>query len=769
MVSAVTPPKTKDKPDFDGLLTVFRANIMPAMQQDLADSLGVTVASVRLLDPGWYPAQDAWITPEWTPDGQLCGLTKRLPSGKKIAWETGKRGLAYIQSDFPNVAPSYHNLHFERVGDADIPCPKCERTRDGCLVSMDEIGVVDCICVRTPEGAARVMPSGCGYLHHIRDPQVSPTSSSGLDSTVIIVEGWSDLLMAKDLGYRAVAAPSAQCGAEMLAKLLRGQYVDAVLVGDNDEVGRVGLEVKFETLKSVCRSAVKVFPPVPYKDLRAAHPTREEFEGWVSKTGDRKSDSNLLPCSDPPELVDLWLREQQTNGVGQRLFVRVNGAFYHWRDTYYQRVEEDAYRGLLYKFFGDKRVKTPVADDAVKIQKLKLNGHVINDLVDVLKSKCLVPVDPGEHEPLVIATGRSLDLTRAVVFKNGIYHVLEKRLDELTPGTFLTSTLPYDYDPKYTCPDSLGVIYDIFQDDQESIDLLQEFAGYLLTADNSFESLLFLIGAPGAGKGTVVTMLEAMLGPQRCGTFELADLGNRFARARLLGKYIVCFNEDVIGRKDSGKILAALKRLTGNDSVSIEEKFQKGFDTKLFCRAVYSGNELPIFEDASRSLARRLNILKFSHVPDKPDYSLKKRVVRESPGLAMWALQGLRRLLENQKFTRPKVSEEFLQDSDKLSNPLGATFEDCLKFESDGFTSKVVLYQLYSAICEVENMPRLANNIFFLKFKARYGSQIVDSNKRGPVDASGKRPWGVQGVTLLPEAYEYLLKNDNGGLKYAHG
>jgi putative DNA primase/helicase len=727
------------------------------MQQDLADSLGVTVASIRLLDPGYYPAQDAWITPEWTPDGRLCCLIKRLPNGKKIAWDGGHRGLAGLHSDFPNITPSYLDLRFERVGDLDIPCPVCGRERDGCLTSMDSAGnPVDTICVRTPQGAAREMPSGCGWLHHIRESQGTSASSAGLDSIVLVVEGWSDLLMAKDLGYRAVAAPSAQCGAEMLAKLLRGQYVDAVLVGDNDEVGRAGLETKFETLKLVCRSAVKVFPPVPYKDLRAAHPTREQFEEWISKTGNRTSDSNLLPCSDPPEIADLWLREQMTNGNGDCLFIRVNGTFYHWQDTYYHRMEEGAYRGLLYEYLGPKKVKTALVDDAVKIQKLKLNKHVVDDVVDVLESKCLVSVDPGEHEPLVIATGRSMDLTRAVVFKNGIYYPLEDRLAELTPGVFLTSTLPYAYNPEYVCPDSLGVIYDIFQDDQESINLLQEFAGYLLTADNSFESLLFLIGAPGAGKGTIVTMFESMLGPQRCGTFELSDLNNKFARARLLGKYIVCFNEDVVGRRDSGKTLAALKRLSGNDSVSVEEKFKQGFDTKLFCRAIYSGNELPIFEDASRSLARRLNILKFSHVPDKPDYSLKRRVVGESAGLAVWALEGLRRLLKNQKFTRPKASEEFLQDSDKLSNPLGATFEDCLNFDDPaGFTPKVRLYQTYCAICEIENMPRLANNIFFQKFKARYGAQVVDMNRYGPVDrATGRRSWGVQGVILTPAAQE---------------
>jgi P4 family phage/plasmid primase-like protien len=782
MVSVALPQTKSDKIDWDNLLVIFKGNMSFGFVDYLAQDLGVSPDSIQHSDIGYWPGGQCFVFFERDEYGHLTGAMRRYLDGRKFCIEGSHRGFSYECLGTLTGKTFTRENHFMKVQDANCDCPICGK-RTGCMIGVgpdeDPANANAALCYRISEGAEKEIP-GAGWLHRLQAPIETSTNSGGSSGSgaftegrnletvppgggqvlppspypVVLTEGASDRLYAETIGFVAVGLPSANGCKANPRKLVAGRAV--IVVGDANEVGRRSAEGWVQALRPVCPSVVLVYPPEGFVDLRKWHPTRTAFDAHVAAAGVQANNSGVLPTTSPRQLALSWLDTTHAKG-GRRLLHHVCGSWFEHNGTCYDRLEPEQLQERLADFFDGREAWSVQANGGKTIKKLEANEKLVRELLFALRSRCHVPVSPGEHEPFKVATGKSMDLTRAVIFQNGIYHVLDDTLEPLTPDVFLTSTLPYAYRPGHTCPESLGLIHEAFQGDDESINLLQEYAGYCLTADNSFESLLFLIGLPGSGKGTIVTMLEAMLGPARCGTFELADLTNRFSRARLLGRYLVTFSEDVVGRKDSGKILAALKRLTGNDSVNIEQKFKEGFDAKLFCRAIYSGNELPIFEDASRSLSRRLNILKFGHVPDRPDHTLKRRLVHEAPGLAVWAMQGLRRLLENQKFTRPRSSEEFLRDAEKLSNPLGSSFEECLSFTPDGFAKKDDLFNLHVAVCTVEKMVPQARNIFFSRFRARYGAKLSDIDKRGPVDpATQKRPWGIEGVSLLPEAYDYL-------------
>jgi len=758
---AKSRPKKDTTPpvNFNDLLIALQTNVTPTMREDFAESLGVSADAIRRLGCGWYPAESCWIFPERDATGKIVGLLRRYDSGEKRTWLGSHRGLYYDPAILCASPGQTYDREFIRVSEAGVDCPLCGKP-DWCLVSDENPDdPTDVICPRTTEGAERYIEN-CGYLHH-RHPERANTSSSSHVSvrTIIAPEGASDLLAVMDFsGYEAIGRPSASDGADLFAKMVQDR--DVILVGDRDEngAGQAGLAKMFRALEPVCKSLITLLPPPPFKDIRQWHPTVEQFEAHLKAAGVQNDLTGVLPTIDPRELALGWLKDTQTDKEGRQRLYYLRDSWWTWNGSYYDKLAPARLHDQLSTYFAGKRAWVSHAKDKKTIEKLAVSRHFVEELTFAIYNRCYVDVSPDTVEPFLICGGAvsPIDSTRIVVFRNGMLDVTTDILTPPTPRIFLSSTLPYDYHPGRTCCESLELLDDIFQADSESIALLQEFFGYSMTPDNSFESMLFLIGESGAGKGTVFEMLEGLLGKKRISTFKPTDAHNQFATARWFDRYAVLFSEeDNSNKRDNAKILAILKKISGGDSVNIEEKYEKGFEAKLFCRVFYSANSLPEFEDASRSLARRLNILMFNHVPAVPDHGLKRRIVQEAPGLAIWAIEGLKRLLARDKFTRPAASEEVLQDFEDLANPLGATFEGCLVFSTDGSATKDALYSTYCAICEVENEHPLARGIFFSKFRTRYRQKIAKDDARGTEDkATGKRSREIRGVSLTRIAQE---------------
>lgn len=72
----------------------------------LAESLGVSVASLQALGVGFSPDEDAWTFPERTADGEVCGINRRFQDGSKKMMAGHKRGLIFADDweKFPGPA-----------------------------------------------------------------------------------------------------------------------------------------------------------------------------------------------------------------------------------------------------------------------------------------------------------------------------------------------------------------------------------------------------------------------------------------------------------------------------------------------------------------------------------------------------------------------------------------------------------------------------------------------------------------------------------------
>jgi P4 family phage/plasmid primase-like protien len=565
--------------------------------------------------------------------------------------------------------------------------------------------------------------------------------------------------VAISLGYVAIGLPQAGAALASLKALVRGQNV--VIVGDRDahEVGQKGMEAVFEMLKPICSSVVKVLPPDPIKDLRAWAPTPEAFAKHIDATGDTSTASDILDNTGTYGMTEEWLKQAQMRGK-DRLLHCLHGQFYEWADRVYKEVDTPKLHGWWYRWFQDRKIKKPTKG-GVELVDINPNKRFVQDIEHAARALCYVQADESAHEPLILSggRGRSMDLERAVVFRNGIYHVSRDALTPITPDIFLTTTLPYDYDPRQRCPVWLWAIADWFNGQQDCIDLLQEWIGYCTIASNSMQSMIFLFGRPGSGKSTLEHVIRAVLGGERCCAADTSNFTNLFGPGKLLNKYLAIMSESRdTNRKDIDRLLQTWKAITGGDVVNINKKYKDAFDARLFCRLMYIANDVLPFDDSSQAMARRTNLLYFPNMYDTkdrtPDRTLEQRLVAEAPGVAIWALEGLRRLLANGKFTRPQSSEEHIESIGELTNPIGLMISECCEFKPTGVTDCNTLYDLWVSWCRSTNTRNNLNRIAF-GVKLR---NLPEPLIRTRLMRNGKRFYGYEGIEIVDEAMKNYLE-----------
>ena len=259
----------------------------------------------------------------------------------------------------------------------------------------------------------------------------------------------------------------------------------------------------------------------------------------------------------------------------------------------------------------------------------------------------------------------------------------------------LTYYLPYAYDPAAVAPNWAIVLGRI---EEETRDFLQEYAGYALTPDTRHELAIWLYGPPGRGASTLLTGLQAMLGP-KAALIGLADIErNRFALANLPGKTLAVATEQPADYMAATHVLNAL---ISGEPVTVDRKFKDAVTITPRAKLAWAMNELPRVKGAGNGVFRRVKVVTFPAIPEherRPE--LKELVKTEAAGILNWALEGLKRLRARGRFIIPAAVETATQ-AFALQNDIPKVFieERCDIGPGLSVGSKQ-LYNVYANWCE---------------------------------------------------------------------
>ena len=350
--------------------------------------------------------------------------------------------------------------------------------------------------------------------------------------------------------------------------------------------------------------------------------------------------------------------------------------------------------------------------------------QAINDTVGQWKMLVRKPVSEINSNPFILN------------LRNGLYHVLDDTFRAHTPDYFSTVQLKVSYAPDAQCPQFLKYLESMLG--MEEIALVQEIFGYLLIPVNKAQKSFVFVGAPNAGKSTLLnTVQEILLGSENVSNIPWQNLGDRFNKAELFGKLANIFADLPSKSIDDNGMF---KALTGEDFITAERKNKDPFSFRPYARFLFSCNEIPRnYGDRSEGFYRRLIIIRFEKsVPkSRRDPNLSEKLAAERDGILMWALSGLKRLIAaDYDFSETERTRAELERYRVESNSVLSFAKMYCERREDGFVVRDDLFLRYKEYCGNAGMKPVSQTNFNKELEAGY-PEIV----RGRDKLSKRRVW----------------------------
>ena len=329
------------------------------------------------------------------------------------------------------------------------------------------------------------------------------------------------------------------------------------------------------------------------------------------------------------------------------------------------------------------------------------------------------------------------------------------------PNFFARHALDYDFDPEApepvewlhflgsrTIPDHPSV-HQLWPDDRESVDALQEWFGYLLVPDVSQHKILLLVGPTRCGKGTIARVLQALVGIANVANPTLSGLGTQFGLQPLVGKMVaIIADARMSGRSDMAQITENLLSISGEDTRTIDRKHKTSITAKLNTRFLMLSNQIPRLVDESGALANRFIILKLARdFLGREDHELTDRLLAELPGILLWAIEGWHRLKDRGYFLQPTSGDADVELMHDSSSPVGAFLRESCILGPEHTIAITDLYGAWKAWCLSKGREKYTGDehTFGRNLNAACPTVIVTRPR-----SEGGRKRHYQGIALLP-------------------
>lgn len=451
-------------------------------------------------------------------------------------------------------------------------------------------------------------------------------------------------------------------------------------------------------------------------------PTANGTDGQIEEDqqlvplGQRDPKSGRLVLSPRRTLptAEAYIREFSQHASGRTLLFYA-GLLLEWRDNRYRWIEDQAIKHRLQSWL----------HSALRYQLKRRTGEM--ELVDFESNPATVKaalesIQTFTHLPATTVApswlGDHCDSPSAVEIlpcKTLSLHIPTCRVLPATPALFTINALDFDYDREPDAPELwVKFLEQLWGDDLESVQLLQEWFGYCLTADTSQQKMMLLVGPRRSGKGTIGRILTRLVGPANVVGPTTSSLAGTFGLQALINKSVAIVSDARFRGANVSTVIERLLCISGEDTLTIDRKYLGAVSMKLPTRFMFLTNELPRLADVSTALAGRFLVLRLTRsFFGREDPTLTDRLVAELPGILLWAIDGWKRLRQRGWFMQPESAEDAVRDMEDLGSPVGAFVRERCTVGPGHRAWLDDLYRGWKAWCEQDGRTAVSNKQTF--------------------------------------------------------
>lgn len=471
-------------------------------------------------------------------------------------------------------------------------------------------------------------------------------------------------------------------------------------------------------------------------------PSPDVIDCWTLGEKDPESGRLVLSSAKTPPTARAYVRDHFSHTLGRTLVCHA-GIIMRWVGNRYIEIEDAALRHRLQPWLHNALQPKVNKNGIVTLEGFSCNTNTIKGAVDAVRDHCFLPA--STVNPTWLKEGGDLPPPiELLVCRSNTLHIPTGNILKPTPNLFTTSALDFDYIADPEPPEHwTKFLEQLWGDDLESVELLQEWCGYCLTPDTSQHKMLLLCGPRRSGKGTIGRVLRRLIGVTNIVSPMTSSLAGMFGLQPLIGKSLATVSDARFKGEGLSIVTERLLNISGEDSITIDIKHRPSVTMKLPTRFMFMTNELPRFSDASNALVGRMLPLQLqSSFYGKEDKGLLDRLLTELPGILQWSIEGWKRLHQRGRFLLPASSTRLVEELEELSSPV-STFvtEHCVV----GVGNRVAvsaLYQEWTTWCA-------ANGHDFVTTAATFGRDLAAAfpsviRRRG---ANGTNPF-YEGIRL---------------------
>jgi putative DNA primase/helicase len=304
-----------------------------------------------------------------------------------------------------------------------------------------------------------------------------------------------------------------------------------------------------------------------------------------------------------------------------------------------------------------------------------------------------------------------------IPFKNGCLDISTMGFGPHKPENLVTSGLPVEYDPSATCP-----LWEKFLDDVlylEDRNFIQEYIGYMFYRRYTWAVLVITLGHGRNGKSTFNAVIKELFGKENVSTVPIQQLTvDRFSSSNLYRRWAnICSDLSSMDLKD----ISIIKQLTGGDSIYAQKKHRDPFSFVNYAKLLFASNELPEVKEKTLAATERFAIIEFPNTFERGsegcDPDIGTKLLAELPGIANWALKGLRRLLDTKRWSPFRNFENVREYYKESKEPVNLFGKQHVRGKTGSKIAKGDLHARYLRFAQKNGHPTIASNQFTKKLK----------------------------------------------------
>jgi phage/plasmid-associated DNA primase len=282
--------------------------------------------------------------------------------------------------------------------------------------------------------------------------------------------------------------------------------------------------------------------------------------------------------------------------------------------------------------------------------------------------------------------------------------------------------------------------------------------GSVLLGCNRAQRILLLTGTAGGGKGTLMEIIEHLVGLENVAQLRTEQLAERFELGRIVGRTLLC-GKDVDANFLQEKGAHVLKAIVGHDLQTGE---RKGANSAVnfrgdFAVAIVANSRLRVRLQGDANAWRR-RLISIDYVRPKPASRIENfarlLLKEESSGILRWGIEGAvlhkKELEEHGDFQLTQAQlhrvDALLSESDSLRR-FG---EERLAVEKNSDLTVSEIVEAYSAYCDHMNWTPLPENAVQRQLPDIM-LDLFGAARRQDIRRDGRAQRGFKGVALLKQ------------------